>query len=119
MYNITPRERDKKLDARSYMVMTGCGKMYVTVTHDKNGDMFEVFTHLGKSGQCGSAQLEAICRAVTAGLRCGISPSIFIKQFKGIKCPSPGIDEGHVLSCADAIAYVMEKEYNFLRGNSD
>ena len=105
-----PRKREKILSGRTTRYKTGCGWVYITVNRDKEG-LFEIFAHLGKSGQCGAAQLEAICRSVTAGLRAYVDPKVFIKQFKGIKCPSPSLDEGiQILSCADAIATAIELE---------
>lgn len=106
----TPRKRAKVLSGTTYRIPTGCGNMYVTVNHDEVG-LFEVFAHLGKSGQCGSAQLELACRSITAGLRAGVDPKVFVKQARGIKCPSSVWDEGEqILSCGDAIGRAIEKE---------
>ena len=107
---LEPRKRPKVVTGNTHRMVTGCGNLYVTVTRDDTG-LLEVFTHLGKTGQCGSAQTEAICRAVSVGLRSGIDPQVFIKQLSGIRCPSPGLDEGEtVLSCADAIATALKRE---------
>jgi len=92
--------------------MTGCGKLYVTVDKDEHG-FLEVFAHLGKSGQCGAAQTEALCRAVSIGLRSEVDVKAYIKQLSGIRCPSPGMDgEDLVLSCADGIAKALQVEVN-------
>lgn len=106
------KDRPKEIDARSYEMHTGCGSMYVNITHDKDGP-FDLFASLGKSGQCGAAQIEAICRMASINLRSGIPPIAIIKQLKGIRCPSIKFDEGvEVWSCADAIAKALEKEVN-------
>ena len=105
-----PKKRPKTLQGFTHRIKTGCGNLYVTVTKDEEG-LFEVFAHLGKAGQCGAAQIEAICRCVSVGLRSGVDLGVFTKQLKGIRCPSPGLDEGvQVLSCGDAIAKVLESE---------
>ena len=64
----------------------GCGTLFVTVNKDKNG-LCEVFANLGKAGGCPS-QSEAMCRAVSAALRCGVDPKVLIEQLKGIRCLS-------------------------------
>ncbi|MFC1925958.1 TSCPD domain-containing protein [Chloroflexota bacterium] len=76
----------------------------------------EVFSTLGKSGGCASAQLEAISRLISLSLRSGLDPNSILKQLRGIRCPSIAWDQGHaVLSCPDAISTVLAKEIN---GNS-
>jgi ribonucleoside-diphosphate reductase alpha chain len=106
---ITPRERPKRTTAFVEKVTTGCGNMYVTVASDDTG-LFEVFASLGKAGGCATAQLEATCRLITLALRCGVEPAAIVKQIRGIRCPSIAWEQGKsVLSCADAIAGVLER----------
>ncbi len=89
----------------------GCGTLFVTVNRDIQG-LCEVFAALGKSGGCPS-QSEAMCRVVSAALRCGVDPKVLVEQLKGIRCLSTiasrktnkNID---VLSCPDAIARAIE-----------
>ncbi|HEY94984.1 MAG TPA: vitamin B12-dependent ribonucleotide reductase [Dehalococcoidia bacterium] len=109
---IKPRERPKVTKATVEEVMTGCGGIYVTVGSDAFG-ICEVFLTLGKSGGCASAQLEAIGRLISVALRAGIDMNSIIKQLRGIRCPSIAWSEGKsILSCADAIATVLEKHNN-------
>ncbi|MBM2825066.1 MAG: nrdJ [Dehalococcoidales bacterium] len=106
---LTPRKRAKITKGSTEKVTTGCGNMYITVNFDEQG-ICEVFTTLGKAGGCASAQLEAICRLISLTLRSGVEIVAIVKQLKGIRCPSIAWEEGKaVLSCADAIASVLER----------
>ena len=106
---LTPRKRPAETRGTVARVNTGCGSLYITVAYDDKG-IFEVFATLGKSGGCASAQLEAICRLITLALRSGVDVASVVKQMKGIRCPSIAWDNGKsILSCADAIAGVLEK----------
>ncbi|MFC2020671.1 vitamin B12-dependent ribonucleotide reductase [Chloroflexota bacterium] len=114
--NLSPRERSKVTSGITERVTTGCGYMYVTVNSDEEG-LFEVFSTLGKAGGCASAQLEASCRLISLALRSGIDASKVVKYLRGIRCPSIAWEQGKaVLSCADAIASVLEKQ---VKGEGD
>jgi len=105
----TPRKRPEETEGRTKRVNTGCGYMYVTVNSDERG-ICEVFSHLGKAGGCASAQLEATCRLISLALRSGVDVASVVRQLRGIRCPSIAWGEGKsILSCADAIASVLEK----------
>jgi len=105
----TPRKRAKITTGITERVTTGCGYIYVTVNSDERG-ICEVFSTLGKAGGCASAQLEAISRLISLALRSGIDVASIVRQLRGIRCPSIAWEEGKaVLSCADAIASVLEK----------
>jgi ribonucleoside-diphosphate reductase alpha chain len=109
---LTPRKRSKVTTGVTERVSTGCGYIYVTVNSDEQG-IFEVFSHLGKAGGCAVAQLEATCRLISLALRAGVEVSSVVKQLRGIRCPSIAWEEGKsILSCADAIASVLEKHIN-------
>ncbi|MDD5338816.1 MAG: vitamin B12-dependent ribonucleotide reductase [Dehalococcoidales bacterium] len=107
--NRARRARPAETKGTSTKVSTGCGSIYITVNYDDKG-IFEVFSTLGKSGACASAQLEAICRLITEALRSGVDVGQIVKQLRGIRCPSIAWEGGKsILSCADAIASVLEK----------
>ncbi len=106
---LTPRKRSKTTSGITERVTTGCGYIYVTVNSDEQG-ICEVFSSLGKAGGCASAQLEATCRLISLALRSGVDVASVVRQLRGIRCPSIAWEEGKaVLSCADAIASVLEK----------
>ena len=106
---LSPRKRPTETKGTITKVNTGCGSLYITVAYDEKG-IFEVFSTLGKSGACAVAQLEAICRLLTTALRSGVDLAQVVKQLRGIRCPSISWEGGKsILSCADAIASVLEK----------
>lgn len=100
--------RPEHLEGYTKCVKINCGKLYLTVNHDIDQKLFEVFSTNGKGGGC-PAQSEATCRLVSLLLRCGIPVDLIIRQIRGIKCTAcmknPNI---HVLSCPDAIARELE-----------
>jgi ribonucleoside-diphosphate reductase alpha chain len=106
---LAPRKRPKVTRGVTEMVNTGCGHIYVTINFDSQG-ISEVFSILGKAGGCAAAQLEAISRLTSLALRSGIAIESIVKHLRGIRCPSIAWEQGHaILSCADAIASVLEK----------
>jgi len=106
---LAPRKRPKVTTGVTERVNTGCGYIYVTVNFDSRG-ISEVFSTLGKAGGCAAAQLEAISRLTSLALRSGIDVDSIVKHLRGIRCPSIAWEQGHaILSCADAIASVLEK----------
>jgi ribonucleoside-diphosphate reductase alpha chain len=112
-----PRKRAKVTTGVTERVTTGCGYIYVTVNSDEYG-ICEVFSTLGKAGGCASAQLEAICRLSSLALRSGMDVASVVRQLRGIRCPSIAWESGKsILSCADAIASVLEKHVKDNKGN--
>jgi len=116
---LAPRKRSKVTNGFTERVTTGCGYIYVTVNSDEHG-ICEVFSHLGKTGGCAAAQLEATCRLISLGLRSGVDVASLVKQLKGIRCPSIAWENGKsILSCADAIAGVLEHHAGLAHGKEE
>jgi ribonucleoside-diphosphate reductase alpha chain len=113
---IVPRERPEVLKGTVRLVKTGCGNVYVTITEDGEGHLFELFTSMGKAGGCASSQAEAIGRLISLALRSDIDPQEVVKQLKGVRCNQPVWHAGGpILSCSDAIAKALEKYHS--KGN--
>jgi len=106
------KKRPKKIPTVTYKLMTGCGPLYLRITHI-DGKPFEVFPELGKPGGCTMAQTEAIGKAVSIMLRVGVDPAMIIYFYKGIQCGRPmAMGEKRILSCPDAVAHGLEQFLN-------
>lgn len=107
---IVPRKRPETIKGETRHMKTGCGTLYVTINEDGNGQLFELFTHMGKAGGCASSQSEAMGRLVSLALRSNIEPDTIISQLKGITCHNQiWTNGGKITSCSDAIAKALEK----------
>jgi len=106
---LEPRDRPDEITGTTRAMITGCGKMYITINQDENGP-FEVFGNMGKSGGCAASQTEAVARLISLALRSGISPEHIVRQLKGISCHMPAWAPGggKILSCADAFGKALE-----------
>ncbi len=101
--------RPEVLTGRTYCQRTGCGKVYVTVNRDADGNVFELFIRAAKAGGCMAAQTETIGRLVSWQARHGLDVSGLPHYIKGISCKERLGKEG-AQSCADAIARVLEQD---------
>ena len=107
----TVKERPETLEGFTSRMKTGMGQLYVTVT-EYEGQPFEVFATIGKSGRSTTAKTEAIGRLVSLALRSGVKVGNIVEQLKGIGGEHPVFQEGGlVLSIPDAIGRILEKRY--------
>ena len=109
-HKIIPKKRPEVIKGTTRLMKTGCGNLYVTINEDEDGNLFELFTQMGKAGGCASSQAEAIGRLVSLALRSNIEPEELIKHLKGISCHSPAwANGGKISSCSDAISKSIER----------
>ncbi|AXF52523.1 MAG: ribonucleotide-diphosphate reductase subunit [Caudoviricetes sp.] len=106
------------LGGRTYTKKIACGKLNITINHDENNKLLEVFVNTGKSGGC-SANANCLGRYASTALRSGIRIEDIIDTTKGIKCSAcaNARGKGEILdgiSCGDAIAKTIEEEYKRL-----
>jgi ribonucleoside-diphosphate reductase alpha chain len=107
---IIPRKRPEVIKGTTRLMKTGCGHLYITINEDESGNLFELFTHMGKAGGCAASQAEAIGRLVSLAFRSNIEPDEVTKQLKGISCHSPTwASGGKISSCSDAISKAIER----------
>jgi len=107
---IIPRKRPEVIRGTTRRMRTGCGNLYITINEDEDGNIFELFTHMGKAGGCAASQAEAIGRLISLALRSNIEPIEIQKQLRGISCHSPAWDNGgKISSCSDAISKALER----------
>ncbi|MCP5105909.1 MAG: adenosylcobalamin-dependent ribonucleoside-diphosphate reductase [bacterium] len=104
-----PHDRPDALPSTTHKISTGLGRLYITITYF-NGQPFEVFCSIGKSGYSTMADAEAIGRLTSLALRTGISAEEIVSQLKGIGGAEPTFHNGHLIqSIPDAIAQVLER----------
>jgi ribonucleoside-diphosphate reductase alpha chain len=92
-------------------VETGLGTLYLTI-NEVDGQPFEVFATIGKSGASITAKAEAIGRLVSLALRSGVGPRAIVQQLKGIGGEHPKFQKKFLCkSIPDAVAWVLETRY--------
>jgi ribonucleoside-diphosphate reductase alpha chain len=105
---MTPKERPKILKGQTYVLHTGCGKLYITV-NGEDGRPTEVLARMGRSGGCVASQIEGIGRLLSTSLQHEVEPTYLVKQLKGIRCPSANeYEDIKINSCSDAFAKALE-----------
>jgi len=104
------RSRPELLRGTTRRVETPLGTLYVTITEDDKGQPFEMFMSLGKAGGALMADVEAVGRLISLGLRSGIPMTEIHRQLRGISSDRvTGLGPNKVLSVPDAIGIAMER----------
>jgi len=104
------RSRPELLRGTTRRLETPLGTLYVTITEDDRGQPFEVFMSLGKAGAALMADVEAIGRLISLGLRAGIPIQEIHRQLRGISSDRvTGLGPNKVLSVPDAIGIAIER----------
>lgn len=78
---MTRKDLGDRLSGSTYIKHTACGKMYITINHDKYGNLQEVFIDTGKSGGC-SANAESLGRLASACMRSNIDIIVLLMLLK-------------------------------------
>jgi ribonucleoside-diphosphate reductase alpha chain len=111
-------KRPNRLNAETFVVETGNGKMYVTVSDD-DGNPVEVFLFLGKSGQILNTFSEALGRVISLALQNEVPLEKLTKTMVGINSDTIAwhrFEENdakptQILSIPDGIAKLLDKYY--------
>lgn len=116
----TRAPRPMMVEGVTYKTQTPVGDTFITLNHDQNGEPFEVFITIGKSGSDITAMADALGRMISLNLRlAGNLPPRerirqVISQLSGIGgARSVGFGENRVRSLPDAVAKVLAKQYAF------
>ena len=115
---------EKPIEGSTYLKHTACVKsMYVTVNHDENGNIFEVFTNKSVNG-C-TANIATITRMTSMALRMGAKVTKIIEELKENNCQAClAVIKDHPerklsRSCPYAIAEALEAEYKKLHPDAE
>lgn len=106
-------EVPERQESEQFKIKTACGSLYITVSHDENGNITNCYTSIGDGGcRCNT---EAVSRMVSTAIRGGTPIEYIIRQLKKAKgCASwqHALGAGKKLSpgssCPSAIAHVLE-----------
>ena len=110
------RRRPRCLPSVTTKLSTELGSLFITVGLDQDGQPFEVFGSLGKTGSLQHGMTELACRLISLHLRRGTPLDEIINQIQGISEMQPWpnlMDDGaiiYVQGLGDAIALAL-KEY--------
>jgi ribonucleoside-diphosphate reductase alpha chain len=104
------RSRPELLRGTTRRLETPLGTLYVTITEDEKGQPFEIFMSLGKAGGALMADVEALGRLISLGLRSGIPMAEIYRQIRGISSDRTiGLGANKVLSVPDAVGIAIER----------
>lgn len=110
MEKLQKRIRPETLEGETIKVLTGFGNLYITLNKDLEGNLFEVFCTIGKSGLSTNAKSEVTGRLISLALKYGIPPKEIANQLIGISGEHPQFHGNRkVLSIPDAVGQIMKE----------
>lgn len=111
----TRKDFGERLSGATYQKHVACGKLYITINKDQEGNPVEIFVTTGKSGGC-TANAEESGRLASLALRHGVPVEQVIKTIKGIRCGACLNAKGSKIkqidgySCGDVLAKTLMQE---------
>ena len=114
---IYPEKRPLAAAGETIKYETGCGKLYLTINLDEEGEPIETFLTTGSDGGC-FVMTEAVSRLTSLALRSGIAPEEIIDQLQSTStCPSFMYEKGQGKdlegrSCPDVVARALKEIIN-------
>ena len=112
--------RPSRIDGSTYKTETPVGETFITINHTEDGQPFEVFITVGKSGSDVAAMAESLARMISLNLRLNghLSPRERMKQVVAMLTGiggsrSVGFGINRVRSLPDAVAKVLAQHFNF------
>ena len=109
------KARPEVLNSKTTRYKTNCGNMYLRMGYDDNGELFEVFASMGKSGNCVYSHLEAVSRLLCDIFKyedIALEDKLHaIEHLQSINCGNSWVSKGEkYLSCLDLISREVAKE---------
>lgn len=104
----------KGLPCRVFEINTAHGTLHVYVTELRShpGRPFDIRLQIGKAGNDKLADVEAIGRSISAGLRTGVDVNVYAEQLEGLGGKSTyGFGPNRVLSVADGVSKLLKRLY--------
>lgn len=112
--------RPQRIDGSTYKAETPVGETFITINHTEDGQPFEVFITVGKSGSDVTAMADALGRMISLNLRLNgmLAPRERMKQVVAMLTGiggsrSVGFGVNRVRSLPDAVAKVLAQHYDF------
>lgn len=113
--------KEDGLEGKTYIRHSACvPRMYISINHDKNNNIFEVFLTKALDGGC-TANIATITNLVSLSLRSGIKVEKIVEKLKQNICSACAKrridkkDNDISLSCGYALATALESEYKRLK----
>jgi ribonucleoside-diphosphate reductase alpha chain len=110
-----PEIKETQFSSTTPVIQTGCGKLYLTLIHKKDGTIKRVQAVLGKAGGCAACQLDTISFLTKIAMKYGCPRDELVKGLKGRQCsevfrPTDN-KKDWVLSCSDGVGKLIEEYY--------